>query len=119
MYNRSEVVYLLQHPEAIACLNIKYSKSKFYGTFNEPLKIATVDRERFAGLNIHGFSAIEVFSRKYFNVALAISVHYLVQLKRDDYIHGKAFAVLLKTVKNQKFSPVNLSPFTVHHEMHI
>ena len=29
------------------------------------------------------------------------------------YIHGKAFAVLLKTVKNAKVNPANLSLFTV------
>ena len=36
----------------------------------------TVDVERFAGLNICGFSPIK-FSRKYFRGALATSVHYL------------------------------------------
>ena len=36
----------------------------------------TVDMERFAGLNIHGFSPMK-FLRKYFCGALATSVHYL------------------------------------------
>ena len=38
-------------------------------------RCSTVDRKRFAGLNIRGFNAMEVF-RKYFHVALAISTHY-------------------------------------------
>ena len=42
------------------------------------------------------------FSRKYFRVALAMSAHYLVQLQRGTYIHGKTFTVRLKTVKNVK-----------------
>ena len=57
-----------------------------------------VDRERFAELNIHGCSAIEVFT-EYFCIALAMSAHYLVQLKRSTYIHGKTFMVRLKIVK--------------------
>ena len=28
-------------------------------------------------------------------------------------VHGKTFVVLLKTAKRRKFSPANLSPFTV------
>ena len=68
--------------------------------------VYTVDRERFAGLNICGFSAIEVFMR---------SAHYLVQLKRGAYIPQKTFMVLLKTWKKQKFSPANLSLFTIYH----
>ena len=33
-------------------------------------------------------------------------------------IHGKTFAVLLKTAKTRKFSPANLSPFTVYSDSH-
>ena len=58
----------------------------------------TVDGERFVGLNICSFSAIKVFTE----IFLHISAHYLVQLKRGTYIHGKSFAVLLKIVKNVK-----------------
>ena len=35
---------------------------------------------------------------------------------RGTYSHGKTLAVLLKTVKTRKFSPANLSPFTVLYE---
>ena len=42
-------------------------------------------------------SAPSKFSWKYFRIALAISAHYLVQLKRGAYIHTKTFMVLLKT----------------------
>ena len=59
----------------------------------------TVDGERFAGLIIRSFSAIK-FLRRYFHIALAISTHYLVELKRGTYILGKTFAVVLKTVEN-------------------
>ena len=65
------------------------------------MKGHTVDRERFAGLNIRGFSTIEVFM-KIFCVALATTAHYLVLLQGGAYINGKTLAVLLKTVKNVK-----------------
>ena len=42
----------------------------------------TVDVERFAGLNIRGFS-LWSFSRKYFHGALATSVHYLPKVKNS------------------------------------
>ena len=58
-------------------------------------------QERFAGLHIRGFSTIKVFM-EILSCCLAISAHYLVQLKRGAYIHGKTFAVLLKTLKNAK-----------------
>ena len=64
--------------------------------------------ERFAGLNICGFSAIEVFMEIFFR-CLGHKCSLLVQLKRGAYIHRKTFAVLLKTVKNMKVSPANLS----------
>ena len=68
--------------------------------------------EKFAGLNFRGFIPTEVFAE--------ILSHLLSQkcllLKSGAQIHGKTFAVLLKTVK---FSPVNLSPFTVVVDVHI
>ena len=54
----------------------------------------TVNVERFAGLNIHGFSPMK-FLWKYFHGALATSVYCLSIAK----IHGKTFAVLSKTAK--------------------
>ena len=42
----------------------------------------TVDVERFAGLNIRGFS-LWSFSWKYFHGALATSVHYLPKVKNS------------------------------------
>ena len=47
----------------------------------------TVHGERFPGLNIRCFSAIEIFI-EILSHSLAISVRYLVQLKRGTYIHG-------------------------------
>ena len=68
----------------------------------------TIDVERFAGLNICSFSPMK-FLRKYFHGALATSVHYLPIAKNSqENFHSK-----LKTRKPQKFSPANLSPFTV------
>ena len=49
------------------------------------VKLYTVDGERFAGLNIRGFSAIKVFAEiflHYLGHRQCISTHYLVQLKR-------------------------------------
>ena len=60
----------------------------------------TVDEERFAGLKVRGFNPAEVFAE--------IFLRYL-----GACVHGKTFAVLLKTVKTRKFSPANLSPFAV------
>ena len=65
----------------------------------------TVDGERFVGLNICSFSATEVVAEIFLHFLghkQYISTHYLVQLKRGIYIHGKTFVVLLKTVKNGK-----------------
>ena len=68
----------------------------------------TVAMERVAGLNIRGFSPMK-FSRKYFRGALATSVHYLPIAKSSwENFYGKH-----KTAKTRKFSPANLSPFTV------
>ena len=55
----------------------------------------TVHGERFPGLNIHGSVPLK-FLQIYFRIALAISAHYLAQLKRGGYIHRKTFTVLLK-----------------------
>ena len=46
--------------------------------------------ERFTGLNIHGFSPMKFFLRKYFRGALATSVHYLPKAKNSrENFHGK------------------------------
>ena len=54
-----------------------------------------MDVESFTGQNVHGFNPAEVF--------MQILLHCLGQkcllLKRGTSIHGKAFTVLLKTVK--------------------
>ena len=60
-----------------------------------------VDGKRFAGLNICCFSVIEVFT-EILSRCLGHSAHYLVQLKRDTYIHGTTFVILPRTVKNVK-----------------
>ena len=100
----------LNYPKTYSCYAAMYKRSA------DVQKKYTVDGERFAGLNIRGFSAIEVFA-EIFSRCLGhkqcISTHYLVELKRGTYIHRKTSAVLLKTVKTAKFSPANLSPFTV------
>ena len=67
--------------------------------FSVRIGMHTIDGERFTGLNICGFSAIEVFTEI---LSRCLGHKYLVQLKRGTYIHGKTFAVLLKTVKNMK-----------------
>ena len=67
-----------------------------------PEDTADTDGERFTGLNIRGFSAIEVFAEIFLRCLghmHCISTHYLVYLKSGTYIHGKTFTVLLKTVK--------------------
>ena len=61
----------------------------------------TIHGERFAGLNICGLSLIKVFT-KIISHCFGHSAHYLVQLKRSAYIHGKTFVLLLKTMKNAK-----------------
>ena len=59
----------------------------------------TVDRERFAELNIHGFTTIKVFAEIY---SRFLGHKYSLLSKRGTYIHGKTFAVLQKTAKNVK-----------------
>ena len=62
----------------------------------------TIDMERFAGLNIRGFSLIEVYMEILFcHFASARSTHFLVQLKGGIHIYGKTFMVLLKTEKRE------------------
>ena len=64
---------------------------------------ATVDRERFAGLNIRGFSAIKVFVEI---LSRCLGHKYLLFStikKRDACIHGKTFTVATcETLKNAK-----------------
>ena len=69
----------------------------------------TVDMERFAGLNACGFNPTEVLAEI---LSCCLSQKYIL-LKKGTYIHGKTFAVLLKTTKTMKVSSANLSSFTV------
>ena len=66
--------------------------------------------EIFAGLNVCGFNPTEVFAE--------ILSRFLGQkcllLKGGTYIHGKTFAVPLKTMKTMRVSPENLFLFTVY-----
>ena len=62
---------------------------------------STVDGERFAGLNIHGFSAIEVFTEIFLRCLGHKSLLFSINKVRQLYSR-KNFAVLLKTVKNAK-----------------
>ena len=76
--------------------------------------VNTVNVEGFAGLNFHRFKPNKVFAEKLlqclmFKVILFKQHHYMNLV----YIHGKTFTVLFKTAKTVKFSPVNLSTFTV------
>ena len=71
----------------------------FYITF-----IHTVGRERFAGLNVRGFSHIEVFV-EILSRCLGQKCFLFSIIKRGVYIHGKTFVVLLKTMKNTKVQP--------------
>ena len=59
---------------------------------------------------IFAVSASSKFLWKYSRVALAVSVHYGVQLKRGTYIHIITFVVLLKTVKTAKVQPSKAFP---------
>ena len=69
----------------------------------------TVDVERFAGLNICGLNRTEVF--------METLPHYLGQkwllLRRGAYIHKNSHGALENHKKLGKFSPANLSVFTV------
>ena len=65
--------------------------------------------ERFAGLNICSFSPIKAFTEI---LSCCLGQRYAL-LKRGAYNHEKTFSVLLTTVENAKFSPVDLSLFAV------
>ena len=65
--------------------------------------------ERFAGINICSFSPIKAFTE----ILSRCLGQRCTLLNRRAYNHEKTFSVLLKTVENAKFSPVNLSLFTV------
>ena len=69
----------------------------------------TVDGERFAGLNIRGFSTIEVIKE----ILSCCLGHKYSLLKKDAYIMEKLPQYSWKWLKMWKFSPVNLFPFTV------
>ena len=86
----------------------KFNNAKVSGFTVIPFSTIVDTVERCAGLNICGFSAIEAFMEIFFR-CLGHKCSLLVQLKRGAYIHGKTFGVLLKTVKNAKVSPANLS----------
>ena len=76
----------------------------------------TIDRERIAGLNIHSFSDIKVFT-EILSHCLGHECSFST-ITENTYIHGKIFVVLLKTMKNVKVYPANISPFTVYCENH-
>ena len=61
----------------------------------------TVDWERFTGLNIRSFSAIEVFM-KILSHFLSHKCSLFSTIKESTYIHGKTFVILLKAIKMQK-----------------
>ena len=59
------------------------------------LLLHTVNGERFAGLNFHGFNPTEVFAEI---LSCFLRQKYLL-LMSSTYIHGKTFAVFLITAK--------------------
>ena len=59
----------------------------------------TIDGERFAGINAHGFNLIEVFAELLLR-CLGQKCFLFSVIKRGTYIHGKTFTVLLNIVKN-------------------
>ena len=61
------------------------------------MDVSTVDVERFAGLNIRGFSPMK-FSQKYFRGALASSVYYLSIAKNSQ----ENFCGKLKNCENHE-----------------
>ena len=79
-------------------------------THNVHTKAITVDVERFAGLNVCCFNPIEVFMEI---LSHCLGQKCLLSSIRGIYIHGRVFMVLLKTMKMQKFNPVNFSTFTI------
>ena len=71
--------------------------------------ITTVNAKRFTGLNIHGFSPMKFFTGILFD-ALASSIYFLTIAK---VFMGKFSQCSWKLWKQWKFSPANLSTFTV------
>ena len=69
---------------------------QIYHTFS-----TTVNGERFAGLNFRGFHPMKFFTGKlsWCLMFTTLKQHHYTKLVN---IHGKIFAVLLKTVKNAK-----------------
>ena len=63
----------------------------------------TVNRERFTGLNFHGFHPMKFFTG---NFCCALHLKYLNNaiIWNLVYIRGKTFAVLLKTAKNKSLA---------------
>ena len=59
----------------------------------------TVDTEKFAGLNFHGFNPTKALW-KYFHISLAMQKCLL--LKRGAYIHGKNFRGALENLENRE-----------------
>ena len=72
-------------------------------------KRITIDVERFAGLNIHGFSLIEVFV-EILSCCLGQKYSLFSIIKERNLYSQKTFVVLLKTVKNAKVYPSKSSP---------
>ena len=81
-------------------------KSIYQVTIN---KVGTVDGERFTGLNIRGFSAIEVFMEIVLR-CLGHKCSLFSTIKERRLYSWKNFR---GTPKNHKFCPGNLSPFMV------
>ena len=72
-------------------------------TILQNIQWCTIDVERFAGLNVCGFNATEVFAE--------IVLHCLGQKCKERHLHSwKIFAVLLKTVKTAKIYPSESFP---------
>ena len=66
--------------------------------------LITIDEERFAGLNIRGFSTIKVFS-EIFSHCLGHK-YSLISIIQEGHVYSrKNFHGTPKTVKTQKFSP--------------
>ena len=57
-----------------------------------PKILCTIDRERFAGLNVRCFSPIEVFTE----ILLRCLGHKCSLLRRGVYIHGKTFMCFIR-----------------------
>ena len=70
---------------------------------------STVGMERFAGLNIHGFSSMKLFAE-----ILSLCIGHQCLLLTYSKIHGKLLRQAQKPRMPWKFSPENLSPFTVY-----